>query len=398
MSSASTPTRPGLRPGQEELRSRRRRRPRRRRRRSATLSGGVAPSDLLNTRSRPLWRLSPVLPESRGRRSRGARRSRPSDRLAAVPVFDQPQGHRHALSHFRDLRRRASDALLSIAIRAELMFPGIQVFPVISAILTGDGSVDAAKNMYNVFFTSARVIMIFFMVMPAMMGGFGNWFVPLDDRRARHGVSEAEQHVVLAARRLVLLAADLPVRRGRRPACTVSAAAGFSIRRFASNVGAPGPAADFVILSMHLAGMSSILGVDQFHRDDLQHARARHDHVSHAAVSVVGAGDRVPAAAVAAGAGRRADDAADRPQLPHDLLRAGGRRRPDPLPAPLLVLRPPGGLYPDHSGLRHHQPGRLDLFEEAGVRLRRHGLRDAARSRCSASWSGRTTCSRPDCR
>ena len=68
---------------------------------------------------------------------------------------------------------------LSIIIRAELMEPGMHVFPLISSIMTGDGSVDAAKNMYNVFFSSHAIIMIFFMVMPAMMGGFGNWMVPL---------------------------------------------------------------------------------------------------------------------------------------------------------------------------------------------------------------------------
>src|ERR1700745_1744628 len=69
--------------------------------------------------------------------------------------------------------------LLSIAIRAELMFPGAHVFPVLSAILNGDGSADAGKNLYNVFFSSHALVMIFFMVMPAMMGGFRNWGVPL---------------------------------------------------------------------------------------------------------------------------------------------------------------------------------------------------------------------------
>ena len=54
---------------------------------------------------------------------------------------------------------------------------------------------------------------------------------------------------------------------------------------------------------------------------------------------------------------------------------AGRRRRPDPVPAPVLVLRPPRGLHPDPAGLRHRQPDRLDLLAEAGVRLSRHGLR-----------------------
>ena len=70
-------------------------------------------------------------------------------------------------------------SLMSIAICAELMSPGMHVFPVISAIMTGDGSDSAARNMYNVFFSAHALVMIFFMVMPAMMGGFGNWFVPL---------------------------------------------------------------------------------------------------------------------------------------------------------------------------------------------------------------------------
>ncbi|MGA2792329.1 MAG: cbb3-type cytochrome c oxidase subunit I, partial [Roseiarcus sp.] len=68
---------------------------------------------------------------------------------------------------------------LSGAIRMELMYPGIQIFPTISAVLAGDGSIDAAKNMFNVFITAHGVIMIFFLVMPALIGGFGNWFVPL---------------------------------------------------------------------------------------------------------------------------------------------------------------------------------------------------------------------------
>ena len=54
---------------------------------------------------------------------------------------------------------------MSILMRAELMYPGLQIFH--------------ADAHYNVVVTAHGLIMIFFMVMPAMIGGFGNWFVPL---------------------------------------------------------------------------------------------------------------------------------------------------------------------------------------------------------------------------
>ena len=53
----------------------------------------------------------------------------------------------------------------SVVMRMELQEPGMQVL--------ADGQV------WNVLITAHGLIMVFFVVMPALIGGFGNWFLPL---------------------------------------------------------------------------------------------------------------------------------------------------------------------------------------------------------------------------
>jgi hypothetical protein len=54
----------------------------------------------------------------------------------------------------------------SVLIRLELSAPGVQ-------FLQGD------HQLFNVIITAHAMIMIFFMVMPALVGGFGNYFLPI---------------------------------------------------------------------------------------------------------------------------------------------------------------------------------------------------------------------------
>src|SRR5271169_4082010 len=152
---------------------------------------------------------------------------------------------------------------LSGAMRLNLMFPGNHIFPWISLLLSGDGSADAGKNMYNVFTTAHGVIMIFFLVMPALIGGFGNWMVPLmigAPDMAFPRMNNISFWLLPASILLLILSMFVEGSPGMH---------GFGggwvlYPPFSSSAGTPGPAMDFVILSLHLAGASSILGAINF--------------------------------------------------------------------------------------------------------------------------------------
>jgi cytochrome c oxidase subunit 1 len=138
--------------------------------------------------------------------------------------------------------------LMSMGIRAELMYPGVQVF-------------DPAHT-YNVFVTSHGLIMIFFMVMPAMIGGFGNWFVPLmigAPDMAFPRMNNISFWLLPAAFALLLTSTFVEGEPGAAGAGT-----GWTLYAPLSTSGHPGPSVDFVILAVHLAGASSILGAINF--------------------------------------------------------------------------------------------------------------------------------------
>ena len=143
---------------------------------------------------------------------------------------------------------------LSGLIRWELAEPGIGV---LTQFVGGD--IEHAKHFYNVVITYHGLIMIFFMVMPALIGGFGNYFVPLmigAPDMAFPRMNNISLWLTGIAFFLLMLSMFVP---------GYGSYDGFGggwvlYPPLSSSTGHDGPAMDLLILSLHTAGIASILG------------------------------------------------------------------------------------------------------------------------------------------
>ena len=178
--------------------------------------------------------------------------------------------------------------VLSVIMRTQLLHPGSHV--------VGSG------QEWNAIVTAHGLVMIFFTLMPAMIGGFGNWFIPLligSPDMAFPRLNNISFWLLVPAFALVMSGLLLG-----------ESGSGWTLYPPLSNsTYQPGLGMDLHVVRAPPRRCQFNPRFDQFHYDDLQHARTRHDDVQTTVVRLGATRDGVHASNNDSSVGRRNHDA-----------------------------------------------------------------------------------------